>query len=309
MEFISLLEFFAPFAIAATIVSAIIGVILKFKRFDFAPLSPSSQVQVVLAAASLPALIIILFFVGATLGWLIYGPEEMCFEREQTIHISFILSFFSLIFLGRIFVCGANLLLLIVRERKMFYQLKKCFVGTIEDCRVIPTDEPQAFVIGILKPEIYLSKGLIENSSRNALKATIAHEKAHLRQRAPLRRLIALVAFLFHLPPVAEVLSRQLALAQELSADEEAARAIGDRTELAEIIVNFARRQKIEFVSAFEFGGSDIEARILNLLRTQRETKQITFHLLVAGALILFTLMILAAHQLHILFESILKNI
>ena len=309
MEFISLLEFFAPFAIAALIVSTIIGIVLKYDLFDFSHLSPSSQVQIASAATFLPTIIMVLFFVGATLGWLIYGPEEMCFKREQTNHISSILSLFSLIFLGRILVGGANLLRIIVRERKMFYQLGKCFIGTVEGCRVIPTDEPQAFVIGILKPEIYLSKGLIENSSCNALKAAIAHEKAHLRQNAPRRRLIALITFLFHLPQVAEILSRRLTLAQELSADEEAAQAIGDRTALAEIIVNFARRRKTDFVSAFEFGGSDVEARVLNLLNTRRETKQLTIVLLAIAASVLFLLMILAAHQLHLIFESILQII
>src|SRR5262249_50433237 len=74
--------------------------------------------------------------------------------------------------------------------------------GAFAGCRVLPVEEPQAFVLGMLKPRVYLSQGLLETLSPDDLRLVLAHEKAHARRRDPLRRFVAAVGLLFHLPGI-----------------------------------------------------------------------------------------------------------
>jgi hypothetical protein len=109
---------------------------------------------------------------------------------------------------------------------------------------VIEDERPRAFCAGLLRPRIYISTGALELLDDAALRAVLAHERAHVRRRDPLRvacgRVIA--AALFYVPGLRELHRRQIALA-ELSADERAiAAAPENRAALARAMLSFAER-------------------------------------------------------------------
>jgi hypothetical protein len=109
---------------------------------------------------------------------------------------------------------------------------------------VIEDERPRAFCAGLLRPRVYVSTGALELLDDVALGAVLAHERAHVRRRDPLRvacgRVIA--AALFYVPGLRELHRRQIALA-ELSADERAiAAAPENRAALARAMLSFAER-------------------------------------------------------------------
>lgn len=79
--------------------------------------------------------------------------------------------------------------------------------GLARPCVVtLATPVPLAFCVGLFRPRIYLSMGLLNTLSDKELKAVLLHEAHHCRRYDPLRTLLAdvLAATLFFLPAVAE---------------------------------------------------------------------------------------------------------
>lgn len=157
------------------------------------------------------------------------------------------------------------------------------------DARVLPFDEPQAFVIGALAPELFVTRGLIRSEHRTHLDAVLAHERAHVRRRDPLRRLLARLTSSLHLPGVARALELRLARAHEMAADAEAARVLGSACRVADALVQLTRAHgaRPAPADAMAFGGSDLEARVRTLLdeRPRQDRPRPSTLLLAAGAL------------------------
>jgi Zn-dependent protease with chaperone function len=114
---------------------------------------------------------------------------------------------------------------------------------------VIDDERPEAFCAGLLRPRVYVTTGALARLDAPALDAVLAHEREHARRRDPLRlatsRVIA--RSLFFLPAVQELRRGQTMLA-EVSADERAVSAAGDRSAVA--------RAMLSFSDAAEAGGS-----------------------------------------------------
>jgi Zn-dependent protease with chaperone function len=107
-------------------------------------------------------------------------------------------------------------------------------------CRLIESEEPQAFCAGYLRPQVYLSRGVLEQLQTVELRAVLAHEAHHLRRRDPLRLLIAraLADSLFFIPILRRIAERYSALG-ELAADEAAVKAVDGRGPLASALLKF----------------------------------------------------------------------
>jgi BlaR1 peptidase M56 len=101
-------------------------------------------------------------------------------------------------------------------------------------CRRLEVGDPVAFCAGYLRPQIYLSRGLVHRLSGEELRAVVAHERHHVRRRDPLRRLLAraLADGLFFIPLLGRTSERYVSLS-ELAADQAAVGALGDRRQLA----------------------------------------------------------------------------
>lgn len=125
---------------------------------------------------------------------------------------------------------------------------------------------------GLRRPEIHISRGLVEALGDAELLAVLAHERHHLRQADPLRAAVCsvLAAAAFPLPLVASLRAVHL-LARELEADR-AALAIAGRAALARALwvvlrhPDTLRLGRVAAIGAFEPEG----ARLAQLLQPDR---------------------------------------
>jgi Zn-dependent protease with chaperone function len=93
---------------------------------------------------------------------------------------------------------------------------------------VIAQDEPTAFCVGLLRPSVVVSSGLVSRLAEPGLRAVVDHELAHRRRRDPLRYALAKSAAcgLFFLPSLRD-LADATRVENEVSADASAARYSG----------------------------------------------------------------------------------
>jgi Zn-dependent protease with chaperone function len=91
-----------------------------------------------------------------------------------------------------------------------------------------------SFCYWFMRPRICLSTALVERLDPDELRAVLHHERYHLRQRDPLRQVVAryFAAGLYVVPVVDELLAFHT-LQKEIEADHEAVRASGDVRALA----------------------------------------------------------------------------
>jgi Zn-dependent protease with chaperone function len=100
---------------------------------------------------------------------------------------------------------------------------------------------PFAVCVGLWRPVIYVSSGLVEGVSLAALRAAVAHEEAHRRQRDPARHLaLRILAGAVASVPWLAILSRRVALRAEIRADR-FARASASTSALAEALAAVIR--------------------------------------------------------------------
>jgi len=99
---------------------------------------------------------------------------------------------------------------------------------------VVADERPFSFCYWFVRPRICLSTALVERLDPDELRAVLYHERYHLRQRDPLRQVVAryFAAGLYVVPVVDELLAFHT-LQKEIEADQEAVRASGDVRSLA----------------------------------------------------------------------------
>ena len=99
---------------------------------------------------------------------------------------------------------------------------------------VVTDERPFSFCYWFVRPRICLSTALVDRLDEEELRAVLHHERYHLRQRDPLRQVVAryFAAGLYVVPVVDELLTFHT-LQKEIEADQEAVRASGDVRSLA----------------------------------------------------------------------------
>jgi hypothetical protein len=160
------------------------------------------------AAALAPAFAGAVFFWGGTTDWLLHRPADSCLARVQSGHVSALLFACGVIVMSRVAICGLGLVAEVWRSQCAIRSWRRCLQTTRKAGRVLPLEEPHAFVLGIFRPEIYMSEGLLSMVHSESLEPVLMHEEAHVRRRDPLWRLIASIGRLVHLPGVAESVGR-----------------------------------------------------------------------------------------------------
>lgn len=173
--------------------------------------------------------------------------------------------------------------------------------------RIVPVDEPQAFVVGLIRPRMYLSQGLLRTADPRDLESVMEHERSHIQRRDPLRRLVASLGLAFHLPGIASAIERRLAATQESAADADAARVLGDPPRVAEALVKLARLRAARLPLAVGLLGGDLEFRVRELLRPTTRPDRPAPVLLIAVATTGFAAALLVADPIHTAFESLVR--
>ena len=98
---------------------------------------------------------------------------------------------------------------------------------------VVRDTQPYALCHGIFGPSVYVTTGLVRLLGDDELRAVLAHERAHLRHRDPLRNLAArMLSRLMLFVPLHEEAYRSYRLGRELGADREAV-GVTSRPQLA----------------------------------------------------------------------------
>lgn len=174
---------------------------------------------------------------------------------------------------------------------------------------VLPANDALCLSIGLMRPQLIASEGLLASASSDELEIMVTHEEAHARRRDSLVRLIARAATIAMLPPARHQLLAALELASEQACDEHAVLRSGDRLRVAETILSVERRMRAicpvrdnPLVSAF--GAGSVPQRIEAMLQPAREGSACAVLACVLGSIVVS---LLSAHdQVHHTTESLL---
>ncbi|HWA54234.1 MAG TPA: M56 family metallopeptidase [Solirubrobacterales bacterium] len=107
------------------------------------------------------------------------------------------------------------------------------------DGRVSMLDSPErfSFVYGLLVPRVAISRGLVECLTAEEIRATLDHERYHVRHMDPLRALLGkALAEAFFLLPALEILRFRYEVGRELAADRCAESSGGRRPLLGALL-------------------------------------------------------------------------
>jgi beta-lactamase regulating signal transducer with metallopeptidase domain len=306
-------------------VSALTGAALARRSLD--RLTPAAQARVLLAVAILPAAASIAVMTAAlapSFGWIAdhclratepHPHPHLCMHHVASLPALPAVLLAALL-LGRLVHAALRLLRLGMLARAARRDLARmariASTGDTPALGVLPFDEPQAFVIGLWRPALFVTRGLMSDDHREHLEPVLAHERAHLRRRDPLRRLVSSIALAFHLPGVAGWLERRLGRAHELAADAEAAAAVASPERVARALVGLARhrrRQKRQLPApalafhAFDApdacDASEIGARVTSLLDTRPRRNQPRPALIAVTAVVALALLGTGADLVH----------
>lgn len=162
----------------------------------------------------------------------------------------------------------------VLRERR----LARALVATSRpsnlgrDVRLLDRAEPLALTVGLRRPSILLSTGLVREASRETLRVVLEHERAHVARRDTLwSTLDDLVASL--LPRrVRCALLDELSLAREQACDAVAAERCGDPMAVALALTEVARLGLLPAGVGVSVASSSLEARVTHLLAPEQET-------------------------------------
>jgi Zn-dependent protease with chaperone function len=135
---------------------------------------------------------------------------------------------------------------------------------------VLPISQPLCLLVGIVRPRIVVSEGLVRSVTSEELRAVLLHEQAHASRRDTLVRAVSRATTVFLWPSARDRLLSAIEVSAEQSCDEAAARAIGDRLTMAEVILKVERLLHATPVGlrplAISFGGTAVPARVAALL-------------------------------------------
>ena len=128
---------------------------------------------------------------------------------------------------------------------------------------LVELDAPLAFCYGYLRPRVLISTGLLERLAGPELEALLLHERAHLRQRDPLKVALGrlLAAALFFVPIIAALYRRYL-VEKELAADGAAIAERGDPSDLSAALVRLVKGGEVHQPVSGVGAGEALEARI-----------------------------------------------
>ncbi len=262
----------AALALISSGVSAALAAALAAFRARIDALAPSAQARLLFAASVAPLAIAILILTAAlapSFGWIsdhCYGSDPHAHAHICGHHVA---AWPSLFLIGIASLVTARAAWFVASH--VYALVRAAFVRRALDAasreapetgaRVLPFAEPQAFVLGLFRPRLYVTEGLARSEH---LGAVLAHERAHVARHDPLRRFVAGLGLAFHLPGVARTLGAALARTQEMAADDHAARSLASRVRVARALVALARARAP--ATALAFSGSDVPTRVAALM-------------------------------------------
>jgi len=175
---------------------------------------------------------------------------------------------------------------------------------------IVPSDEVLCVSVGLLRPRLMVSDGLLDTAPIQGIEIMSAHEEAHIRRKDSLVRLLVRAATVPLMPDARRTLRATLELCAEQACDEHAAANAGDRLRVAETILAVERR--LDAASGLRcsplvaaFGSSFVPERVEAMLQPVREAGACAR---LVGVLGVMVAVVLGAYEpLHHATESLLS--
>ena len=139
------------------------------------------------------------------------------------------------------------------------------------EAKLVELAAPFSCTYGVLRPQVVISRGLLERVDDTELVAVLAHEAQHVRAHDPLKVVLAraLRQGLFVLPALGALYDRYLT-ARELAADRRASRRVGVQGLAGALLKATGGPTELDVGAAAALGGD----RALDLRVAQLETGQ-----------------------------------
>lgn len=172
-----------------------------------------------------------------------------------------------------------------------FIKLKKQLVGSVrtKDNIYLCDYISAPFVMGFIKPKIYLPSSLSEKEAEYI----ILHEQQHIRRFDHIFKLLAFIALTIHWFNPVVWLAYEFAMRDmEMSCDEAVIKKMGEdiRSSYTQSLLNFATGRHIFAGAPLAFGEGDIKTRIKNLYSQSEATVVNTLFVALLAALLVFAL-------------------
>ncbi len=265
----------SAFTVVAVMASLLVKAILPYADRLADRLKPRHRVRLWLSLAALPGCVAVLAMTAALLPAMGVGRDHCLAHGAHHLHLcphhlnevpGAVLWLITAALLLRV----AYLIISLLGELWRSRRTAVAFAQACQDrdgIRIIASDDLHAFVLGLLRPQVHLSRGLLALGPA-IVAPVLAHERAHAKHRDVLWRALAPLIALGHLPQVTQPLWHRLMLAQEMAADEEAALALPQgRIRLAEALVRLTRLSKRTRGPGIAFTHGDLRTRVQALLQ------------------------------------------
>jgi Zn-dependent protease with chaperone function len=239
----------------------------------------SAALGLACAPAALPcALVALCLAPGVTM--LLGGHADHCLAHHQHAHLCLVhpISALTAPLAAVLAISGVALLVAGARSRvavrgawRRLAALESAATGALAPgVALVRHARPFSIAAGLWRPRIWISTALADALSSEQLEVVIEHERAHVRRRDALTRLVASACAIPLWPSVRHALLSELALAQEQTCDEVAGRRTGDRLRVADAILAVERlsgaASPAEPLGLLAFGGSTVPERVHSLL-------------------------------------------
>lgn len=168
--------------------------------------------------------------------------------------------------------------------------------------RTLATQTPHCFTVGVLRPAVYISEGLLETLSTSQCAAVLAHEQAHVRHYDGFWALLLRSFYSLLFLPGSGTLLTTWEAAAERACDLAATRKVGSACLVAEALVQVGSvPRSAPLVGSLAFGAKQgqLEARVNALLAYDPAQKTPTARVLIVTlslilAVLLFVVPVLA---------------
>lgn len=301
----------ALFAAVCLGTSLLTSALVRSLDARLASVEPRARLRLLFVALSIPLAAAVAVVIGVALPHQWLGLVDHCLDHPGHLHLCVVhgtpLPEAPLLVLAT-FGLAWSLLRLLRSARNAFRSgsALRRIVGAARregDLRILPGEAPIAFTAGLLTPSIVVSEAVAADPARWG--AVLEHERAHAAGQDPLLRWLAEALTAFHLPGAGADLVLRLRVAQELAADESAARAIGCRVQVAETLVEWTRWSCAQPEPDVGFESGPLSLRVRRLLDPETCRPGPSRPSVLLGAAALAVAVLLIALPLHHAVETL----
>ena len=172
---------------------------------------------------------------------------------------------------GFVWLCGMILLIIfaivsIIRLHKLVSEAV-CINDNIYICDAVKSP----FILGVVRPRVYLSSALSEKE----INYIIAHEYAHLKRKDHLWKTLGyLLLCIYWFNPLGWVAYALLCKDIELACDEKVAKdmTLHEKKEYSKVLVSCARQRRLIMVCPLAFGEVGVKERVKSVLNYKKPT-------------------------------------